>query len=102
MRIEKHGRGVEQAWQMLDIFASLGVHAFDLTRTDMDGHKRGFRAAVSGAALRTGVPGWLAGWRRRSSASTISSYGPSAPRRSWFNWTTSTRLGWSLSGPLVS
>ena len=42
MRIEKHGRGVEQAWQMLDTFASLGVHAFDLTQTDIDGHKRGF------------------------------------------------------------
>ena len=59
MRLEKHGRGVEQAWQMLDTFASLGVHAFDLTRTDIDGHKRGFRAAVSVELLRRGMPGWL-------------------------------------------
>ena len=52
MRIEKHGRGVEQAWQMLDTFASLGVHAFDLTQTDIDGHKRGFRPAASLEAIR--------------------------------------------------
>jgi len=45
MRLEKHGRGVEQAWQMLDLFASLGAHTFDLTLTATDGHKRGFRPA---------------------------------------------------------
>jgi len=27
MRLEKHGRGVEQAWQMLDVFASLACTA---------------------------------------------------------------------------
>lgn len=59
MRMKKHGRGVEQAWQMLDTFGSLGVHAFDLTSTDIDGRKRGFRAAVSLAELRLGMPGWL-------------------------------------------
>jgi len=56
MNLEKHGRGVEQAWQMLDLFASLGVHAFDLTETDLDGHKRGFRRAASLEALRHGMP----------------------------------------------
>jgi hypothetical protein len=59
MRLEKHGRGVEPAWQMLDLFASLGVHSFDLTRTDMDGHKRGFRPAQSVEALRRGMPSLL-------------------------------------------
>lgn len=59
MQLEKHGRGVEQARQMLDLFASLGVHTFDLTRTDMDGHKRGYRAAQSLAALRQGMPSWM-------------------------------------------
>jgi len=57
--LEKHGRGVAQAWQMLDTFASLGVHAFDLTHTDQDGHPRGFRPAVSGEALRSGMSGLL-------------------------------------------
>jgi hypothetical protein len=56
IRPEKHGRGVEQAWRMLDIFASLGVHTFDLTRTDMGGHKRSYRAAQSGEALRRWMP----------------------------------------------
>lgn len=56
MNREKHGRGVEQAWQMLDLFASLGVYAFDLTQTDIDGHKRGFGRAVPLAALRRGMP----------------------------------------------
>jgi hypothetical protein len=56
MDMEKHGRGVEQAWQMLDLFASLGVHAFDLTETDIDGLKRGFRRAVRLEVLRCGMP----------------------------------------------
>ena len=53
---EKHGAGVEQAWQMLNLFVSLGVHAFDVTTTDLDGHKRGFRRAVSLAALGQAMP----------------------------------------------
>ena len=56
MSLEKHGRGVEQAWQMLDVFASFGVQTYDLTRTDMDGHKRDFRGAQSLEALRHGMP----------------------------------------------
>ena len=59
MNLEKHGRGVEQAWQMLDLFASLGVHAFDLTETDIDGQQRGFRRAVRLEALRHGMPQWM-------------------------------------------
>jgi RepB DNA-primase from phage plasmid len=43
MCIEKHGRGVEQAQGMVDTFASLGVNAFDVTETDIDGHKQVFR-----------------------------------------------------------
>jgi hypothetical protein len=41
---------------MLDLFASLGVHTFDLTRTDMDGQKRGYRAAQGLEALRRWMP----------------------------------------------
>jgi hypothetical protein len=59
MRLEKHGRRVEQAWQMLDVFASLGAHSFDLTWTDTDGHKRGFRPAQSLEALRRWMPSLL-------------------------------------------
>lgn len=59
MNPEKHGRGVEQAWQMLDLFAGLDVPSFDLTRTDMDGQKRGYRAAQSVEALRRWIPSLL-------------------------------------------
>lgn len=53
---EKHGRGVEQAWWMLDTFASLGVQAFDVTETDIDGHKQDFRACQRVEQLRRWVP----------------------------------------------
>jgi hypothetical protein len=56
MRLEKHGRGVEQAWRMLDLFAGLGVDSFDLTRTDLDGYKRSYRAAQNVEALRRWMP----------------------------------------------
>jgi hypothetical protein len=44
---------------MLDVFASLGVHRFDLTRTDIDGHKRGFHPARSGEEIRRWMPSLL-------------------------------------------
>lgn len=56
---EKHGRGVEQAWQMLGLFGSLGVERFDLTWTGLDGNKRSFRAAQSLVALRNWMPSLL-------------------------------------------
>lgn len=59
MNSKKHGRGVEQAWQMLDLFASLGVHRFDLTRTDIDGHKWGFHRARSLEEMRRWMPSLL-------------------------------------------
>ena len=62
---EKHGRGVEQAWQMLDLFASLDVPALDLTITDGDGHKREFHRAVSLVGLRQGIPHLLDATIRR-------------------------------------
>jgi len=53
---EKHGRGVEQARRMLDTFASVGVQAFDVTETDIDGHKQDFRACRRVEQLRRWVP----------------------------------------------
>lgn len=46
----------EQAWQMLDAFASFGVQAFDLTETDIDGRKRSFRPQQSWERLRPWMP----------------------------------------------
>jgi hypothetical protein len=59
MNEEKHGAGVEQAWGMLNLFAGLDAHAFDLTTTDVDGRKRSFRRAVEFAVLRQAMPGML-------------------------------------------
>jgi hypothetical protein len=60
MHIEKHGRGVEQAQWMVDTFASLGVHAFDVTETDIDGHKRSFRRGQKVEQLRQWIPQLMA------------------------------------------
>ena len=59
MTEEKHGRGVEQAWQMLDLFAGLGVHGFDVTRTDVDGYKCDYRAGQNLEMLRQAIPALL-------------------------------------------
>jgi hypothetical protein len=45
---------------MLETFASLGVQGFDLTVTDLDGHKRGFRPGQRAASLRRRMPELLA------------------------------------------
>lgn len=56
---EKHGRGVEQACEMIAVFSSLGVGAFDVTETDLDGQKRRFRPARYDELLKH-LPQWLA------------------------------------------
>ena len=55
MNGEKHGRGVEQAQEMLAVFTGLGVTRFDVTITDIDGRKQGFWGAQSGQQLGRGV-----------------------------------------------
>src|SRR5689334_9056912 len=64
------GRGVEEAWRMLDLFASLGVSSFDLTRTDLDGRKCDYRAAQKLDALRGWMP-WLLGTAREKQRNLI-------------------------------
>lgn len=65
MNFQKHGAGVEQAWQMLDSFASLGVHSFDLTQTDLDGSKRDFRGGQRWPPWRRWIPSLLESARMR-------------------------------------
>jgi len=60
MPIKKHGRGVEQARRMLDTFASLEVQAFDITETDVDGYKQGFRGGQRVDQLREWMPHLIA------------------------------------------
>jgi len=65
MRGEKHGRGVEQSWQMLDAFANLGIARFDLTQTDVEGRKQAFAAAQPWQELRDRMPALLESARQR-------------------------------------
>lgn len=53
------GRGVEEAWRMLDQFGSLGVARFDVTQTDLEGRQCGYCAGQSFAGLRGRMPGLL-------------------------------------------
>jgi RepB DNA-primase from phage plasmid len=41
----KHGAGGREALRMVNLFASVGVRTFDVTFTDIDGRKRGYRPA---------------------------------------------------------
>jgi RepB DNA-primase from phage plasmid len=59
MSTEKHGRGAEQAWEMLAVFGSFGVSAFDITETDLDGQKQRFRPAQNGEQLRVRIADWM-------------------------------------------
>lgn len=65
MNAEKHGRGVEQADQALELFASVGAHSFDLTHTDLDGHKWSFSPAQKLDLLRRALPELLESAIRR-------------------------------------
>jgi hypothetical protein len=50
---------------MLDVFATLGVDSFDVTWTDIDGHKQAFRPAENVEALRRCMPSVLSSAIRR-------------------------------------
>jgi hypothetical protein len=47
---------IDEAFRMLDAFASVGATHFDLTHTDIDGEKRGFRPRQSLAQLKNSLP----------------------------------------------
>jgi hypothetical protein len=47
---------VAEALRMLDTFASVGATHFDLTHTDIDGEKRGFRPEQSLAQVKNSMP----------------------------------------------
>lgn len=56
---EKHGRGdghVREALRMVEAFASVGVKTFDLTHTNVNHEKRGFRPRQSVAQISTSLP----------------------------------------------
>jgi hypothetical protein len=47
---------LDEALRMLDTFASVGATHFDLTHTDIDGEKRGFRPEQSLAQVKNSMP----------------------------------------------
>jgi RepB DNA-primase from phage plasmid len=47
---------LNEALKMLDTFASVGATHFDLTHTDIDGEKRGFRPEQSLAQVKNSMP----------------------------------------------
>jgi hypothetical protein len=47
---------LDEALKMLDTFASVGATHFDLTHTNIDGEKRGFRPTQSLAQLKNSMP----------------------------------------------
>src|ERR1039458_5270402 len=60
-----------EALRMLDAFASVGAHRFDVTFLDIDGQKRGFRAQQSASQLRNSLPILLPGLTERHNSLVV-------------------------------
>lgn len=50
------GEPIAEALRLLDLFASVGAEAFDITHTNLQQEKRGFRPAQSLAQARQSMP----------------------------------------------
>jgi hypothetical protein len=64
-------QNLAEALRMLDAFASVGVHRFDVTFLDIDGGKRGFRKEQTAAQLRNSLPKLLPGLTERRNSLII-------------------------------
>lgn len=76
--IETRAGAGEEALQMLDIFASVGVAFFDITHTNIDGEKRGFRPKQSVAQTRNSMPHLIESAPRRQNNVIIRPHRPAA------------------------
>ena len=74
----KHGRGAGAALRMLDLFASVGVQFFDITHTNIDEQKRGFRRKRSLEETRTSMPYLVDSASRRQNNVIVRPYRPPA------------------------
>ncbi len=54
--IRSTGGGLTLALEMIALFESVGTHSFDLTITNLDGDKQGFRRHLSPDTLRKSLP----------------------------------------------
>jgi len=75
---QDHALGVSKALKMIDVFASVGVQAFDITHTNIDEEKRGFRRKQSLDQARRSMPYLLDSAPRRQNNVIIR---PHQPRR---------------------
>jgi hypothetical protein len=61
----------DEAYRMLDTFASVGAHYFDVTFLDIDGAKRGFRKEQSVMQVRNSLPKLLPGLTERRNSIVV-------------------------------
>jgi hypothetical protein len=64
-----------EAFRMLDTFASVGATHFDITFTDFDGEKCGFRREQTAKQLRNSLPQLLPGLPERQQNLILRPYG---------------------------
>jgi hypothetical protein len=67
--------GLAEALRMLDAFASVGAHRFDVTFLDIDGGKRGFRPEQSVTQLRYSLSKLLPGLMERRNSLVVRPHG---------------------------
>lgn len=79
MKKEKHGAGdVQQAEAMLDAFSSVGVNFFDITHTNIDEEKRGFRPKQTIEQATSSMPHLIPASARRCNNVIIRPHQPPA------------------------
>jgi RepB DNA-primase from phage plasmid len=70
--------GLDEALRMLDVFASVGTERFDLTHINIDGEKRGFRAAQTLPELKASLPKLFPGAEKRQNNIIVRPHGAAA------------------------
>ena len=68
-------QNLDEAYRMLDAFASVGARHFDVTFLDIDGAKRGFRKEQSIAQIRNSLPKLLPGLTERQNSIVVRPHG---------------------------
>jgi hypothetical protein len=68
-------QNLAEAYRMLDTFASVGAHYFDVTFLDIDGAKRGFRKEQSVTQIRNSLPKLLPGLTERRNSIVVRPHG---------------------------
>jgi DNA primase RepB-like protein len=64
-------QNLDEAYRMLDAFASVGAQRFDVTFLDIDGNKQGFRKGQTVAQLRNSLPKLLPGLTERRNSLVV-------------------------------